>query len=203
MSIAGGPGALRTALVGPDVSFMSFVVRSATEPIESLPSVRRVIGAIDRISRCPQPQTLQSLLDRASAQMAFTMMLLAIAAGVALVLGLIGTYGVNVVHRQPAHRRDRCPPRPWRGPAGVICDDPAQGGRLSAPARRRGLAAALAGSRVIESLLYGVSPRDPAVFAATAILLLGARCWPADSGPARRAAQSGQRAAGPDVRSGH
>ena len=51
-----------------------------------------------------------------------------------------------------------------------------------------GLAAALIGGRLIASLLYGVSPRDPAVFAATAITLLGVvtlACWL----PARRAAR--------------
>ena len=39
-------------------------------------------------------RTLQDILDRASAQMAFTMVLLVIAAGVALMLGVIGIYGV-------------------------------------------------------------------------------------------------------------
>jgi ABC-type lipoprotein release transport system permease subunit len=50
------------------------------------------------------------------------------------------------------------------------------------------LAAALAGSRLIASLLYGVSPRDPVIFAATTLLLLvvaAAACWL----PARRAAR--------------
>ena len=51
-----------------------------------------------------------------------------------------------------------------------------------------GVAAALAGSRLIESLLYGVSPRDPVVFAATTALLIAVAlvaCWL----PARRAAR--------------
>jgi putative ABC transport system permease protein len=51
-----------------------------------------------------------------------------------------------------------------------------------------GVAAALAGSRLIASLLYGISPRDPAVFAGTTVLLLtvaAAACWL----PARRAAR--------------
>jgi ABC-type antimicrobial peptide transport system permease subunit len=51
-----------------------------------------------------------------------------------------------------------------------------------------GLAAAFAGGRLIESLLYGVSPRDASVFAATTAVLLGViilACW----FPARRAAR--------------
>lgn len=188
MSIAGGPGALRTALVGPDVSFMSFVVRSATEPIELLPSVRRVIGAIDRDLALSQPQTLQSLLDRASAQMAFTMMLLAIAAGVALVLGVIGTHGVMsyIVRLRTAEIGVRL--ALGAAPASVTRQMLRHGALVSAGGIGVGLAAASAGSRLIESLLFGVNPRDPAIFAGTAILLLGVAllaCWI----PARRAAR--------------
>jgi len=51
-----------------------------------------------------------------------------------------------------------------------------------------GLAAAMAATRFVESLLYAVSPRDPAVFVATTTLLIVVAvcaCWV----PARRAAQ--------------
>ena len=51
-----------------------------------------------------------------------------------------------------------------------------------------GLGAALVGSRLIESLLYDVSPRDPVVFATTMLMLLAVAltaCWL----PARRAAR--------------
>jgi len=63
-----------------------------------------------------------------------------------------------------------------------------QGGMVALAGAGAGLAAALAGSRVIESLLYGISPRDPAVFAVTTIALLAvalAACWI----PAQRAAR--------------
>jgi ABC-type antimicrobial peptide transport system permease subunit len=51
-----------------------------------------------------------------------------------------------------------------------------------------GLIAALGGTRWIQTLLYGVSPRDPVVFSATTLFLLCVAllaCWL----PARRAAR--------------
>ena len=63
-----------------------------------------------------------------------------------------------------------------------------QGGIVALAGVLAGLAAALAGGRLIESLLYNVSPRDPAVFTATAVALFGVAtlaCWL----PARRAAR--------------
>jgi ABC-type antimicrobial peptide transport system permease subunit len=63
-----------------------------------------------------------------------------------------------------------------------------QGGIVAFGGITVGLATAFAGSRLIASLLYGVSPRDPGVFAGTTSLLLGVvllACWL----PARRAAR--------------
>ena len=63
-----------------------------------------------------------------------------------------------------------------------------QGGRVVIAGAAAGLAAAAAGGRVIESVLYGVGPRDPRVFIATTVLLLGVgllACWI----PARRASR--------------
>jgi ABC-type antimicrobial peptide transport system permease subunit len=63
-----------------------------------------------------------------------------------------------------------------------------QGGLVALAGIMVGLGTAFAGSRLIESLLYGVSPRDPGIFAATTLMLLGVAilaCWL----PARRAAR--------------
>ncbi len=94
MSIAGGPDIPRSTFVGPDVAVMSYVVRSALPPTGLLPSVRHAIDSVDPNLALAQVGTLQDTLDQASAQMAFTMVLLAIAATVALMLGVIGIYGV-------------------------------------------------------------------------------------------------------------
>jgi len=167
---------------------MSYVVRTTTSPLEMIPAVRRTVAAFDRNLALSQPRPLQRDLDRASAQTSFTMSLLAIAAGVALVLGVIGTYGVMAyIVRQ---RTGEIGIRLALGgqPADVARQIVRQGGLAAAAGILAGLATAFAGSRLIESLLYGVSPRDPRVFATMAIGLLVvalAACWI----PARRAAR--------------
>jgi ABC-type antimicrobial peptide transport system permease subunit len=132
--------------------------------------------------------TLQGVLDRASEQMAFTMALIAIAASVALLLGVIGTYGV--MSYVVSQRTGEIGVRLALGaePGSVARMIVRQGGLVALAGVVVGLATAFAGSRLIASLLYGVSPRDPGVFAVTTLTLLVfalLACWL----PARRAAR--------------
>jgi hypothetical protein len=60
-----------------------------------MPLVQRATHSVDPQLALAQVRTLQDVLDRASAQMAFTMVLVAIAASVALMLGGIGIFGVS------------------------------------------------------------------------------------------------------------
>jgi predicted lysophospholipase L1 biosynthesis ABC-type transport system permease subunit len=188
MSIAGGPDIPAQALVGPDVSLMRFVVRSATPPTALLKSIRRAVDAVDPKLAVSQVATLQEMVDRASAQMAFTMTLIAAAAAVALLLGIIGIYGVMsyIVSQRTAEIGVRL--ALGAEPRNVAAMILRQGGTVAIAGAAIGLLAALGGSRLIASLLYGISPRDPAVFAGTTLLLLavaGLACWL----PARRAAR--------------
>jgi putative ABC transport system permease protein len=188
MSIAGGPDFPVSSLIGPNISVMSYVVRSTTSLSGLAPSVRRVVGGVDPQLALAQVSTLQDTLDRASAQMAFMMILLAIAAGVALTLGVIGIYGV--MSYVVTQRTGEIGVRLALGaePASVARMIVRQGALVTLAGIAIGLAAALAGSRLIESLLYGVSSRDVGVFATTALMLLTVAlfaCWL----PARRAAR--------------
>jgi putative ABC transport system permease protein len=187
MSIAGGPEFPISTLVGPDISVMNYVVRSRTSPTSLVPSVRRVIDTVDPKLAVAQVRTLETILENASAQMAFTMVLIAIAAGVALLLGVIGIYGV--MSYIVTQRTGEIGVRLALGaePAAVTGMIVRQGGLVAVGGIGAGLTAAYAGSRLIESLLYGISPRDPGVFTAMTCLLLTvalAACWL----PARRAA---------------
>jgi ABC-type antimicrobial peptide transport system permease subunit len=188
MSIAGGPGIPRSALIGPDISVMSYVVRTSASPLGTLPSVRASINALNTNLALAQVRTLEDILARASAQMAFTMVLLVIAAAVALLLGVIGIYGVMsyIVSQRTAEIGLRL--ALGAEPGSVTAQIVRQGGLVALAGIMCGLASAVAGSRFLGSLIYGISPRDPAVFAATSVTLLVAAllaCWV----PARRAAR--------------
>ena len=104
-------------------------------------------------------RTLQEILDRAAAQMAFTMILLAIAAAVALLLGVVGIYGV--MSYIVGQRTGEIGVRLALGaePASVAGMIVRQGGAVALVGITLGLSAALAASRLMASLLYGVIPR--------------------------------------------
>jgi putative ABC transport system permease protein len=188
MSIAGGPDFPLSSLVGPDIAVMTYVVRSAIPPAALMASVRRAVDAVDPKLAIARVQTLQNILDDASAPMEYTMALIAIAAGVALILGVIGIYGV--MSYIVTQRTGEIGVRLALGaePGSVAAMIVRQGAVVTLTGVMVGLVAAFAGSRLIESLLYGVSSRDPGVFAATTLILLGvalAACWL----PARRASR--------------
>jgi predicted permease len=188
MSLTGRFDAPPWEYIGPRVSTMSYVVRATASTSGLLPAVRRAIDRVDPNLAMARVSTLEERLDNASAGMAFTMTLLTIAASVALLLGSIGIYGV--ITYVVSQRISEIGVRLALGaePAGISSLIVRQGGAVAIAGISVGLGVALAGSRFIESLLYGIGPRDPAVFGVTASGLLSialVACWL----PARRAAR--------------
>jgi predicted permease len=188
MSIAGGPNIRIEALIGPSVSTMSYVIRSVVPPEELAAAARAAISDVDPNLALAQVRPMQDIVDRASDQMAFMMTLLAIAAAVALLLGIVGIYGV--VSYVVSQRTSEIGVRLALGakPQNVVAMIAGQGGLVALAGAFVGLTIAFAGGRLIESLLYGVSPRDPFVFIMSTVTLLGIAllaCWL----PARRASR--------------
>jgi predicted permease len=180
--------ASRQVPLPPRTDAMTFVVKTVVPPAGLTAAARAAVARVDPKLALAQIRTLQDLLDRSSSQMAFTMVLLAIAAVVALTLGLIGIYGAMsyIVSQRKAEIGVRLALGAEPGSvAGMIVR---QGGRVALAGVAVGLIAAFAGSRLIESVLYGVSSRDLGVFGLTTLLLLAVAivaCWI----PARRAAR--------------
>jgi predicted permease len=187
MSIAGGPDIPAQALVGPNVDTMNYIVRTVAAPSSLAAAVRRAVDEVDSNVAIADVRTLQDIFDRAAEQTAFTMVLIAIGAGVALFLGVIGIYGVMsyIVTQRTGEIGVRLALGAEPGTvAGMIVR---QGGVVALAGIATGVAAALAGSRLMASQLYGVSAHDPGVFTAAVMTLLAVAlvaCWV----PARRAA---------------
>ncbi|HTF37921.1 MAG TPA: ABC transporter permease, partial [Blastocatellia bacterium] len=162
------------------------VVRTERDPISLLASVRSEIAALDKELPLSDVRTLEQIASAAVARTRFTMLLLSVFAGVALLLAAVGIYGVvsySVTQRTHeigirvalgAQRRD------------VIGLIARQGMTLVVAGMGAGLAAALVLTRVMSSLLFGVSAADPITFAGIAVLLMGVALG-ACFVPARRA----------------
>ena len=157
------------------------VARVAPPPATLAAAVRTAVGEIDPNLAVSDVRSLEDILDRAAAQMAFTMTLIIIAASVALMLGVVGIYGVtsHIVSQRTSEIGVRLALGAEPGQvAGMIVR---QGGCVAVAGVIVGLDLAYAGSRFIASLLYGVSAPDLAVFAATTVMLLTVGWWHAGS----------------------
>ena len=188
MSITGGFDAPPWEYIGPRVGAMNYVVRVNSISAALTSSIRRAVGAVDSSLALAQVSTLEERLDRASAELAFNMILLTIAAAVALLLGVVGIYGV--VSYIVSQRTSEIGVRLALGaaPRGVTAMIISQSGGVALVGVVVGLAATLATGRFLESMLFGVSPRDPSVLAETTVLVVLVAvlaCWLA----ARRAAR--------------
>jgi ABC-type antimicrobial peptide transport system permease subunit len=130
--------------------------------------------------------TMEQLADRSMARLSFTMLNLFIAAGLALVLGAVGIYGTisYIVSRRTREIGIRM--ALGARAADVRRMVVAQGGRVALIGVVIGLVGAAFSARSLESLLYEVQARDPIVFAAVALAMLGVALL-ATYLPARRA----------------
>ena len=133
-------------------------------------------------------RTLEDRLADATAYARFSALLLALFAGVALALAAIGVYGVISFGVSQRTREIGVRVALGASRADVTRLVVGQGLGLALAGAALGVAAALAATRVLRSLLYGVAPGDPATFAAIVALLVAA-VLVASWLPARRAAR--------------
>jgi hypothetical protein len=175
MLVSVAPETPNRSVNGPPVAAMSYVVRTAQSPLAVMAAVRGTISVVDPNLPIAEIHTLEDLVGAASAQMAFTMALIAIAATVALLLGVVGIYGA--LSYVVSQRTNEIGVRMALGaePQAVARMIVRQGGLVALAGIAVGLAAALAGNRLLETLLYDVSPRDPGIVVAATF---GLSSWP-------------------------
>jgi predicted permease len=143
---------------------MNVIVRTAGDPMTLAAPLRAALQAIDATLPVSQPRTLGAVVGASLTQRRFNMTLLAIFAGIALVLALAGIYGT--VSYAVAQRVNEIGIRLALGATGpeilrlVLVDalKPVAGGLVV------GLIAAFGLARGLQGLVFGVSPTDPLTF---------------------------------------
>jgi len=163
--------------------FSSIVARTSNDPLSLTATVRAAVLEVDKEQPLTQPRTMEMAISDSVTQRRLNMILLGVFGGLALALAVVGIYGVmaySVKQRTReigirmalgARRRD------------VVKSVVGQGMLLAVIGVGIGLLAAYLATRLMETLLFGVTPTDAATFGSIALLLLGvaflACCIPA------------------------
>jgi predicted permease len=175
---AGRPNAIRG---------VTFIVRSDRTGTEAfLNQVRQAVWSVNA-SLPVSPRSMRDVYDQSLARTSFTLVMLSIAASMALLLGVVGIYGV-ISYMVSQRRRE----------IGIRAALGAQQGELKRMFVRHGLVLAAIGvviglgaaaglTRLMSTVLYGITPLDPVTYVAMPVVLMTATVL-ASYLPARRAA---------------
>lgn len=166
----------------------SLVVRTRGDAAALVPLVKRAVWSVDADVPLTRVATMPELVARSAAERRFALIVFAVFAAAALVLAAIGLYGVlsGSVSERLREIGVRSALGATRGQ--IVALVVREGMGLTLVGVAIGLAGAMAASRALVTLLFGVSRLDPATYAGVVVLLAGVSavaCWI----PAARAAR--------------
>jgi len=150
----------------------ALVVRTSIEPTSLAGSVRDAIWSVDKDQTVADIDTMDHIVAEAVARQRFSMLLLGLFAGLALLLASVGIYGV--MSYSVAQRTREIGIRIALGArrGDVLKMTVNQGLKLVSIGMMLGLAAAFLLTRVLASLLFGISATDPITFLGISLVLL-------------------------------
>jgi predicted permease len=174
--------------MGEAISQMSVVLRYDSETAGVLESVKAAIQGLDSELPLADVRTMESRLEESVARPRLYALLLSFFAGVALVIAASGV--ASVVSYQAAERTRENGLRMALGatPGQILRRSLSDGWKILATGLALGLAASFFAGRMLESVLFQVSPFDPWTLALVS-LVLGLSILAASAIPARRAAR--------------
>jgi putative ABC transport system permease protein len=150
---------------------MTLVVKTSGEPLQALPAIRHALADVDRSVPIAAPRPMSDVVSGAIAAPRFTGWLLGLFAVTALTLAAIGIYGVLSYLVSQRTREIGIRVAVGAGPGEVLRLVVSRGLALALAGVVIGVVVAFAASRVMETLLFGVEPRDPMTFIGVPVVL--------------------------------
>ena len=169
-------------------SIMGVLVKTEVEPASIAPQLRAAVRAIDTSQAISDVRTVDEWLSRSLQPRRTPATLLAVFGLIALALSAIGIYGVLAFGVNERRREFGIRQALGADRASILSMVLVQGLRTAGAGIALGLGGAIALSRYLQSLLFGVTPYDAIVFAGAAAVLFAVAvlaCYL----PARRATQ--------------
>ena len=174
----------------PDFTTLDMVVRSTLPPAQVTAPVGEALREIDAAMPVEETRNVESIVDRALSTRRFTLSVLGAFGTAALLLAVLGVYGV--LSYSVAERKTEMGIRMALGASAPTVFRSVLGRTvaLASVGVAGGALLSLVATRLLESLLYGVSPTDPVTFIGMALVLLAAAAL-AGAVPAGRATRQG------------
>jgi putative ABC transport system permease protein len=153
-------------------NFASFILRTRRAPMLSLPDARSALRSLDATLPLLKPETMDGVVADSLSGWRFHAILLGVFGALALLIAAIGVYGV--ISYSVAQRTHEMGIRLALGAqrGDVMRPVIGRGALLAGIGIAIGIAAALGLTRLMASLLYGVTATDPTTFVGVAVLLL-------------------------------
>jgi putative ABC transport system permease protein len=169
-------------------TFVGLAVRTLGDPRGAVSAVREIVRGLDRSQAVDNVASMREVLDEYVERPRFNIVLLGSFAALALVLAVVGIY--SVVAYSVSQRTHEIGIRMALGAEkrNVLRMMVGHGAKLAGVGIALGLAGSYAATRVLSSMLYGITAHDAATFVVVPVVLL-AVCLAASYIPARRAAR--------------
>jgi len=151
--------------------FMYLVARTKSNPMGLAKLIQREVASMDKDQPVANIKTMENFFAASVAPRKFSVFLITVFAGIALVLSSIGIY--SVISYSVSQRRNELGIRMALGAQArdILKLVMGQGFKLIALGILIGLAAALAATRLLASLLFQVSTKDPFIFIGISLIL--------------------------------
>jgi predicted permease len=154
------------------VRSMSFALRTAGPPEAVLGPVRAAVHRVDADLAIARVSSMEALISETTGPRRFSMILLGLFAGLAALLAALGLYGVMAYTVTQRSKELGVRLALGAGASSVLRLVVGQGMRLALLGVGIGLVAAIAASRVLQSMLFNVSAIDPITYLLIPLLLL-------------------------------